>query len=152
MKKDLSRQRRRLWQVWRTAERLVRRMQRAEAMCPGSLYLLRRRCGKSTCRCRQGALHATWVVTRSEAGRVRLYRVPKEARAAVRRLTEEYRAWQRARAALVKAMRELVRQLDVLAEGRLRSWPAGAGTGPSSGGRAAARPADKETPNGPARH
>jgi hypothetical protein len=124
MKADLSRQRRRLWQVWRTAEGLVRRMQRAEAMCPGSLYLLRRRCGKPTCRCRQGALHATWVVTRSEAGRVRLYRVPDQERATVRRLTAQYRAWQRARAALVKAVNELMRQLDALAEGRLHPWPA----------------------------
>lgn len=124
MKKNLSRQRQRLWQLWRTAERLVRRMQRAEAMCPGSLYLLRRRCGKPTCHCRQGPLHAIWVVTRSEAGRVRLYRVPEKTRAAVRRLTECYREWQQARAALVKSQRELLRQLDALAEGRLQPWPA----------------------------
>ena len=136
MNKNLSRQRRRLWQVWRTAARLVRRMQRAEAMCPGSLYLLRRRCGKPTCRCRQGELHATWVVTRSEQGRVRLYRVPEKERAIVRQLTKCYREWQRARAALVKSMSELLHELDTLAEGRLQPWPA----------------ADKEAANGPARH
>ncbi len=135
MSENRSLQRRRLWQVWRTAERLVRRMQRSEAMCPGSLYLLRRRCGKPTCRCRQGELHATWVVTRSEAGRVRLYRVPEQERAAVRRLTAQYREWQQARAALVKAVNELMRQLDALAEGRLRPWPA-----------------QTEAADGPARH
>ena len=123
-KAQLSKRRQRLWRLWRAAERLVRRMQQAEAMCPGSLYLLRRRCGKPTCRCRRGALHATWVVTRSEAGRVRLYRVPEPERATVRRLTEAYRRWQRARAALVKSMHELVRHLDALAEGRLQPWPA----------------------------
>jgi len=132
---EVSRQRRRLWQVWRTAERLVRQMQRAEAMCPGSLYLLRRRCGKPTCRCRQGELHATWVVTRSEAGRVRLYRVSPQERAAVRRLTDAYRQWQRARAALVKTMSELLRELDALAQGRLQPWPE-----------------QKEAANGSARH
>ncbi len=146
MKKDLSRQRRRLWQVWRTGERLVRRMQRAEAMCPGSLYLLRRRCGKPTCRCRQGELHATWVVTRSEAGRVRLYRVPEKERAAVRRLTDCYREGQRARAALVKSMSELLRELDALAEGRLQPWPACAC---SHADRPAAQ---KEAADGPSRH
>jgi hypothetical protein len=134
-KADVSKRRRRLWQLWRSAERLVRRMQQAEAMCPGSLYLLRRRCGKPTCRCRQGELHATWVVTRSEAGRVRLYRVPERERAAVRRLTDGYREWQRARAALVKAMSELLRELDALAEGRLQPWPT-----------------EKEAADGPARH
>jgi hypothetical protein len=159
-KAELSKRRRRLWQLWRTAERLVRRMQRTEAMCPGSLYLLRRRCGKPTCRCQQGALHATWVVTRSEAGRVRLYRVPEPERAAVRRLTACYREWQRARAALVKSMRELLRQLDALAEGRLQPWPACAGTCPRPGRRAADRPAskagrpaaEKEAADGPSRH
>jgi len=143
MKADLSRQRRRLWQVWRTAERLVRRMQRTEAMCPGSLYLLRRRCGKAQCRCLQGELHATWVLTRSEAGLVRLYRVPETERAAVRRLTDAYREWQRARAALVKSMSELLGELDALAEGRLQPWPA------SKAGKPAA---DKEATDGPARH
>ena len=136
MKKDVSRQRQRLWQLWRSAERLVQRMQRAEAMCPGSLYLLRRRCGKPTCRCRQGDLHATWVLTRSEQGRGRLYRVPEPERVAVRRLTERYRDWQRARAALVKLTGELLRQLDALAEGRFQPWPS----------------AEKEEANGSARH
>lgn len=101
----------------------MRRMQRPEAMCPGSLYLLRRRCGKPSCRCRQGELHTTWVVTRSEQGRVRLYRVPEKERAAVRRLTDCYREWQQARAALVKKMSELLRELDTLAERRLQPWP-----------------------------
>lgn len=122
-KTEISRQRRRVWQLWHTAERLVRRMQRAEEMCPGSLYLLRRRCGKPTCRCLQGEMHAVWVVTRSEQGRVRLYRVPEKERAAVRRLTDSYREWQRARAALIKLMSELLRELDALAEGRLLPWP-----------------------------
>ena len=144
---ELSKRRRQLWQLWRTAERLVRRMQRAEAMCPGSLYLLRRRCGKPTCRCQQGELHATWVVTRSEAGRARLYRVPVPERAAVRRLTAGYRDWQRSRAALVKTMSELLRQLDTLAEGRMQPWPAG------RDGRGAGRPVErKEAADGPARH
>lgn len=122
-KAEMSRQRRRLWELWRTAERLVRRMQQAEAMCPGSLYLLRRRCGKPSCRCRHGTLHTVWVVTRSEDGRVKLYRVQEKERAEVRRLTTAYRDWQRARAALVKLTAELLRRLDELAEGRLQPWP-----------------------------
>jgi hypothetical protein len=67
---------------------------------------------------------------------VRLYRVPQKERAAVLRLTACYRQWQRARAALVKSMSELVRQLDALAEGRLQPWPA----------------ADPEAADGPSRH
>jgi hypothetical protein len=97
------------------------------------------------CRCRQGALHTTWVVTRSEQGRVRLYRVTEKERFEVRRLTRAYRDWQRARAALVKLSAELLRRLDEQAEGRLQPWPACAGT--------ADRPAvNKEAEDGPSRH
>ncbi|MEK7992543.1 MAG: DUF6788 family protein [Planctomycetota bacterium] len=123
MKTKLSRERRQLWRLWGRAERLLRLMQGAEPICPGSLYLLRRRCGKSSCRCLEGKLHETWVVTRSEQGRVRLYSVPGEDRAAVRRLTDEYRTWQRSRAALVKTIGELLRRLDAMAGKRLRHWP-----------------------------
>ena len=137
MQTNISLQRQRLWRIWRTAERLVRRMRKAQPMCPGSLYLLRRRCGKPNCRCREGALHATWVVTRSEQGRVRLYRVPAKDLARVRRLTGAYRDWQRARAALVKIAAEILQQLDALAEGRLQPWPP---------------PVEKVVHNGPADH
>lgn len=118
--------------MWGKAGRLLGLMQRSEAMCPGSLYLLRRRCGKPSCRCMQGKLHETWVLTRSEGGRVRLYRVPEEERAAVRRLTNEYRLWQRARAVLVKTMKEALVRLDDMAEGKLRRWPEAKG-GPTGG-------------------
>ena len=38
----------------------------------GSVYTLRRKCGKATCACARGALHETVVVSWSEAGRTRL--------------------------------------------------------------------------------
>src|ERR1035441_9842989 len=55
-------------------------------MVQGSFYLLRRKCGKPNCRCANGQLHATYVLTRSEQGKDRLYTVPKEQRAQVRSL------------------------------------------------------------------
>ena len=58
---------------------------------PGSFYLLRRKCGKATCRCARGQLHAVWVLTRSEAGKHKLYTVPPEQRAALRRIAGHQR-------------------------------------------------------------
>ena len=43
---------------------------RSQPMVPGSLYLLRRKCGKPNCRCATGELHTRWVLTRSEQGSV----------------------------------------------------------------------------------
>jgi hypothetical protein len=92
-------------------------------MVQGSFYLLRRRCGKPNCHCATGQLHASYVLTRSEAGKDRLYPVPKDQRAEVRKWAAEYRRYQRARALLVKRHLRLLSLVDQLAQQRLLNWP-----------------------------
>jgi hypothetical protein len=128
-----SRRRQELWQAYAALARTLRTLQRQQPMGPGSLYLLRRKCGKPNCRCAQGQLHASWVLTRSEAGQSRLYCVPKDQRGHLRRLTQEYRRWQLARARLVKQCAALLTLIDQLAEGRLQSWPPACDHGPGTG-------------------
>ena len=101
-------------------------------MVQGSLYLLRRKCGKPNCRCTRGQLHATWVLTRSEAGRSRLYPVPADQRGGLRPLTREYRRWQRTRALLIKQSARLVGLIDQLADQRLQAWPSPKTDGPGT--------------------
>lgn len=101
----------------------LRSLQRSEPMVQDSFYLLRRKCGKPTCRCAQGELHASWVITRSELGKDRIYSVPAEQRARLRVLTSEYRRYQRARAVLVKRHLQLLQFADLIAEKRLLPWP-----------------------------
>ena len=102
MNTDLPNLRQQLWRAYAALATTLRRLQRSESMVQGSFYLLRRKCGKPNCRCAQGELHPAYVLTRSEAGKDRLYPVPKEQRAAVRTRAAEYRRYQRARAVLVK--------------------------------------------------
>jgi hypothetical protein len=123
MNPPFSKERQTLWNCFRICEKVLRTLQRSEPMAPGSLYRLQRQCGKSPCRCQRGHLHATWVLTRSEAGQRRLYAVPAAQRGRLRRLCAEYRRWQRARARLVKLTSQLLRQVDALAEHRLVAWP-----------------------------
>jgi hypothetical protein len=118
-----SRRRQQLWQAYAALARTLRTLQRAPPMVPGSLYLLRRKCGKPNCRCAQGQLHACWVLTRSESGQSRLYVVAKDQRGRLRPWTQEYRRWQRARARLVKQSAAILAMIDALAEGRLQPWP-----------------------------
>jgi hypothetical protein len=92
-------------------------------MVQGSFYLLRRKCGKPNCHCTHGQLHATYVLTRSEAGRDRLYTIPKAERARVRQWAAEYRRYQRARAVLVRRHLRLLALVDQIAEQRLLTWP-----------------------------
>ena len=123
MNGSLSRLRQKLWRAYAALARTLRQLQRTQPMVQGSFYLLRRKCGKPNCRCATGQLHASWVLTRSEAGQDRIYSVPKEQRAQVRQWALEYRRYQRARAALVKAQPQLVALADHLAAQRLLVWP-----------------------------
>ena len=92
-------------------------------MTPGSLYLLRRKCGKPTCRCAHGPPHEAWVLTRSDQGKAKLLGVPTEQRAPLRQLTQSYRRYQRARAKWVKLSAQLLAQIDQLAEAQIVAWP-----------------------------
>jgi len=122
-KNELSVLRQQLWRSYKAMAATLRRLQRAEPMTQGSFYLLRRKCGKPTCHCAQGELHGSWVLTRSEQGKDRLYAVPGADRAQVRKWAGEYRRYQRARAVLVKRHVKLLALIDALAQGRLVDWP-----------------------------
>jgi hypothetical protein len=63
-------------------------------------------------------------MTRSEAGKDRLYPVPKDQRAQVRKWAAEYRRYQRARAVLAKRHLHLLSLVDQMAEQRRLTWPA----------------------------
>ncbi len=115
--------RQQLWRAYAASAHTLRRLQRTDPMVQGSFYLLRRKCGKPNCRCVTGQLHAAYVLTRSEQGKDRLYMVPKEQRAQVRKWAAEYRRYQRARAVLARRQIGLLALVDQMAEQRLLDWP-----------------------------
>ena len=123
MSNNLPKLRQQLWRAYAALAPTLRRLQRSEPMVPGSFYLLRRKCGKPNCRCAAGQLHATYVLTRSEQGKDRLYTVPKEQRARVRQWAAAYRRYQRARALLGKQHLHLLALTDQMAAPRLLAWP-----------------------------
>ena len=123
MRANHSQRRQRLWRSYAALGRLLRHLQRQEPLTPGSLYLLRRQCGKPTCRCAQGHPHESWVLTRSEEGKAKLYPVAAEQRARLRQLTAAYRRYQRQRARWVKATADLLQQIDAFNEAQLVRWP-----------------------------
>ena len=133
MSESVSRLRQDLWRTYGAMARTLRTLQLEAPMVQGSLYQLRRKCGKPNCRCARGELHACWVLTRSESGKNRLYSVPTAQRGRLRPLTREYRRWQLARARLIKQSGTLVALMDQLAEPRLRRWPAPSPDEPGTG-------------------
>jgi hypothetical protein len=115
--------RQQLWRAYAALKVTLTRLQRSDPMVQGSLYLQHRRCGKPTCHCAQGDLHASWVIARSEQGKGRTFMVPAAQRARLRQLTAEYRRYQKARAVLTKRHLQLVKLADALAQQRLQPWP-----------------------------
>ena len=83
-----------------------------EPVVKGTVYVLRRRCGKATCHCAAGAPHQTWVRSWSEGGRTRLRAVAPERLAALRQQARAYQRLRRARARLGALHREMLRVID----------------------------------------
>jgi hypothetical protein len=82
----------------------------------GSVYVLQTRCGKPSCHCAsdQGPLHCSTVISWSEHGKTRLRALPPDQRARLRQLTDDYRRFRHARAALVKLHRRILDNIDRL--------------------------------------
>jgi hypothetical protein len=121
---DLSQLNQRLQRAYGALTLAFSTLRRSPPMVQGSFYLLRRKCGKPNCRCARGQLHASWVLSRSEAGKDRLYSVSKSERLRVRLWAAEYRRYHRARALFVKRQAEVLSLADQIAHKRLVVWPA----------------------------
>jgi hypothetical protein len=115
--------RRQLWRQFRASGRLLRLMTKEAKLLPGSFYLLRRKCGKPSCRCAQGQLHATWVLTRSESGQHKLYPVPPQDRARVRKLVAAWKRAQKARTKLLRLNAQLLALADEIVHKQQVDWP-----------------------------
>lgn len=123
MPETISVLRQRLWRLHASLGRLLRTLTSQGLLTPGSFYLLRRKCGKASCRCTRGQLHAVWVLTRSENGQHRLYTVPPAQRAEVRQRAAAWRRYQRARARFIQQLSALVALADQIVESQRIDWP-----------------------------
>ena len=78
----------------------------------GSVYELKRKCGKPGCKCAQGELHARMVVSASEKGRTSSQVIPHGFLVEVERKVRRYQELRRARAKLVGIHRQMLRVMD----------------------------------------
>ena len=91
-----------------------------QPLLPGSLYTLRRRCGKPNCHCARGELHASTVLSYRGQGRPQNITPPAEKLAEVRKLTDAYRQFRQARTQLRRLQRQLLTLLDRLEAARVQ--------------------------------
>lgn len=111
-----SRLRRSLCRLRDEAARLLDIFLGREPLVRGSVYELRRKCGKSSCACAAGeALHSCVAITwRDDAGRKRLRSLSSKEQVEMTRLTKRYRRFRRARAGLVKLQAQILDIVDKL--------------------------------------
>jgi hypothetical protein len=90
-----------------------------EPLLPGSLYTLRRKCGKPSCRCSRGELHESTVLSYRGQGKPRNLATTPEQLTALRAMTDPYRRCRQARAQLVRWQRQLLDIVDALQAARV---------------------------------
>lgn len=91
----------------------------------GTVYELRRKCGKPGCRCNQGQLHGSMVLSSSEGGRTRLRVIPRGSLLEVKSKVERYRRLRRSRSQLVQTFKEMLRVLDEMEDARRQEMSSG---------------------------
>ena len=78
----------------------------------GTVYELKRRCGKPGCKCARGALHARMVVSASEEGKTRLQVIPRGFLVEVEDKVRRYQELRQVRTRLGEIHRKMLEVMD----------------------------------------
>ena len=120
MSHDLSSLRQQLRELQQELPLLLEDFLGREPLLPGSLYTLRRRCGKPTCHCAGGEPHASMALSYRGQGRRRNIILPPEHVRAVRRLADDYRQFRQARTRLLQLQRQMLKLVDGIEAARMQ--------------------------------
>jgi len=94
-----------------------------EPVIKGSVYELKRKCGKPGCKCVRGELHSRMVVSSSENGKTRLRVIPQGFLVEIEIKARRYQELRRARSRLVEVHREMLRVIDEMEAMRREDIP-----------------------------
>ena len=78
----------------------------------GTVYELKRKCGRKNCACARGELHVSTAFSYTEEGRKRLRLVSDDEVVELRKKTDRGRELRQARSRLVKLHKEMVSVMD----------------------------------------
>jgi hypothetical protein len=120
MSQQISSLRSQLLEVQHQLPQLLEACLGREPLLPGSLYSLRRKCGKPNCRCSRGDLHESTVLSYRGQGRPRNISPRPEQLGSLRTMTHDYRRCRQARAHLVRWQRQLLKLVDALQAARVQ--------------------------------
>lgn len=119
MNQKLSQLRSKLQRTQQEIEQLLSDFQGRLPLLPASLYTLQRRCGKESCRCARGQLHATTVLSYRGGEKPQTITPSAAYLEDLKQITDEYRRVRQARARLVRLQRQLLAIVDQMQELRV---------------------------------
>ena len=105
-------------------EKLIRPFFYDKPVIKGSVYELKRKCGKAGCKCAEGELHRCMVVSTSEQGKTKLKVIPQGFLGEVEDKVRRYQELRSARARLVEVQKKMLRLMDEMEEMRREEPPA----------------------------
>ena len=91
---------------------LVRSMISNKPVVRGSVYELKRKCGKPGCRCAKGELHPSMVLSASEGGRTKIRAIPRGMLTDVKVRVRRYQQFRRSRARLGEIHKKMLAIID----------------------------------------
>jgi hypothetical protein len=124
MNQQLSSLRSQLLQVQHQLPQLLEECLARAPLLPGSLYTLRRKCGKPNCHCSRGELHDSTVLSYRGQAQPRNISPPPEQLGSLRTMTQDYRRCRQSRATLVRWQRQLLKLVDALEAARVQAGEA----------------------------
>ncbi|MFV1962667.1 MAG: DUF6788 family protein [Acidimicrobiia bacterium] len=120
MNRKLSSLRTQLNHTHTQIQQLFHDFQARQPLLPGSLYTLKRRCGKPNCRCAQGQLHASTVLSYRGEQKPQTITPPTSQIDTLTEMTDEYRRFRKTRAQLVRLQRQLLNLVDQIQAQRVQ--------------------------------
>jgi hypothetical protein len=118
-----SRLRQTLLQLAGEVEGLVKPLFSDQPVIKGTVYELKRRCGKPGCKCAQGELHTRMVLSASEGGKTRLRVIPPGSLGEVQVKVRRYQELRRVRARLGEFYRKMLKVMDEMEAMRREELP-----------------------------
>ena len=122
-KRQFSRFRQSLVQLADEATRLLDPFLSNRPVIKGSVYELKRKCGKPGCKCAQGELHRRMVVSASEKGKTKLRVIPRGSLVEVESKVRRYQKLRRARTRLVEVHKKILQVMDEMEAMRREEVP-----------------------------
>ena len=122
-RQKFSRLRQSLRRLSDEARKLIEPSFSHKTVIKGSVYELKRKCGKPGCKCAQGELHSRMVLSASERGKTRLRVIPHGFLVEVQIKVRRYQELRRARSRLVEMHRKMIRVMDEMEAMRREQIP-----------------------------